>query len=394
MTAGTNRRGDDQAAKIVVGVDRCEPVPVYRALLPTADRLLRYLEVIDANRYYTNRGGLVEGLEDRLRGLIAAPACAVITASSGTAALQAAILATAGRATDARPYAVVPGYTFVATAMAAEACGYRPLFVDIEAGCWALEPARLRAAGLLDRVGVVLAVAPYGRAHDQAGWAAFVRDTGVKVVIDAAASFERLIADPARLTGEVPVVVSFQATKAFSTGEGGAVIWSNIDGILKTVQALNFGFLYSRDSRSSGINGKMSEYHAAVGLAGLDEWAARAAANRAINDAYRHAAGAAGFGERLICGPTIASNYALYRARSEADAARVVTALTIAGVEHRYWYGRGVHREPYFRRDDVVLPETDMLAESLIGVPIYPGIEIATIARVVDAIATMETVRD
>ncbi len=349
-----------------------------------------YLREIDAHQHYANRGPLVDRLELRLQAMIACPGCAVLTAASGTAALQAAILAQAGRATPERPYALMPGYTFVATAMAAEACGYRPVFVDIDAATWAAAPAGFAAHPALARAGVVLAVAPYGRGHDQLGWAAFARAHGVAVVIDAAASFEALVDDPAGSTGEVPVVLSFHATKSFATGEGGAVIWSDIAGLQRCAQALNFGFLFSRSSRSAGFNGKMSEYHAAVGLAGLDGWAARAAGYRRVNTLYRAAAVDHGVADIVVVGPVIASNYAMALASSVAEAAAMVAALRDAAIEHRFWYGHGVHREPYFASGAVAaLPETESVAARLIGIPIYPEIEPASVTRIVRCLASV-----
>ncbi len=363
-------------------------VPVYRAKLPAAAQILPYLDIIDGSRNYTNYGELVFLLEQRLRTIIAAPDCDVIAAASGTAALQAAILAVAGRATQDRPYALIPSYTFVATAMAAEACGYVPVFADVGDEIWAAQAATLLDHPALPRCGVVVPVAPYGRAHSQEEWTLFMRQSGVKVVIDAAASFEALLADPMGLTGAVPVAVSFHATKSFSTGEGGAVIWSDKDGLARVARALNFGCLRSRQSRSSGFNGKLSEYHAAVGLAGLDQWKVTAESVQNAVHTYRRIAAGAGLEDRILTAPFIASNYALFKAETQAEADRITSSLDRAGIEHRFWYGRGVHAEPYFaRRKRVLLPETARIASRLIGIPMYPDIEPETIRRIVDGLA-------
>src|SRR5438445_9304826 len=103
-----------------------------RPLLPSAERLRPYLERIDASRIYSNFGPLVLELESRLAQRLSLPAGGVTSAANGTAALSAAILATAGRATVARPLALMPSFTFVATAVAAEQCGFRPYLLDID----------------------------------------------------------------------------------------------------------------------------------------------------------------------------------------------------------------------------------------------------------------------
>ena len=114
-------------------------VPVLRPLLPTADRLQPYLRRIDTSRVYTNHGPLVCELERRLAEHFTLPTGSVASASSGTIGLMGAILATAGRATPERPFALMPAFTFVATAVAAEQCGYRPYLADIDAETWMLD---------------------------------------------------------------------------------------------------------------------------------------------------------------------------------------------------------------------------------------------------------------
>ncbi len=361
-------------------------VPVYRAKLPPAAALLSYLEQLDDTRHYSNRGELVLAFEARLRAMLGLRDAYAVTAASGTAALAAAILATAGRATAARPLAIVPGYTFVATALAAEACGYQPVFADVAAAGWMLDPAAVRGHPALAQAGIVLPAAPYGIAPAQGAWAAFREASGIPVVIDAAASFEAVRRDAAGTTGTVPVCLSFHATKSFSTGEGGAVIWSDIAGLKRAAQALNFGFLGTRACRAAGFNGKLSEYHAAVGLAGLDGLAAAEVARVAVQAAYRAAAARHGIEGQLLIGPEIAANYALFAARDAAQAESCATALEAAGVDYRFWYGAGVHREPYFAPRPA-LPHAEALAARLIGIPIYDDIGAEEIALITAALA-------
>src|SRR5579859_6230368 len=96
-----------------------QSVPVMRPLLPSADRLLPYLRRIDETRLYSNHGPLVLELERRLARHLQLDA-GVASANSGTSALIGAILAQVGFATKTRPLALMPAFTFVATALAAE----------------------------------------------------------------------------------------------------------------------------------------------------------------------------------------------------------------------------------------------------------------------------------
>lgn len=363
-------------------------VPVYRSRLPSADRLLPYLKLIDGNRWYTNRGQLVLELEHRVSRLFGSRTAKLITASSGTSAIEGAILASAGRATPQRPLALVPAYTFVATAIAVERCGYAPYLVDIDAESWTAAPQCLIDHPMLQRAGVVVPVAAYGRALPQGPWQDFMRSTGIPVVIDGAAAFEAVVADPGRIIGSVPVALSFHATKSFSTGEGGAVIWSDLEGLARVVSCLNFGFRHTRDSESPGTNGKMSEYHAAVGLASLDEWDRKVAANRAVAKAYRTAAAAYGIGDQIIAAPDISSNYVLLSTATASLAANVVGDLFANGIEYRMWYGLGLHKQPYFASAAADrLPVTDCVAPRLVALPSFEDLAVETIEQIVGRVA-------
>lgn len=362
-------------------------LPVLRPRLPSADRLFPYLQRIDATRSYTNFGPLVLEFESRLAAILGARPGAIASASTGTAALEATILAIAGRATRERPLALLPAFTFVATAVAVEACGYQPFLLDVDSDTWMLDPERLLGHPMLARAGVVVAVAPFGLAPAQAAWAGFARKTGLPVVIDAAASLEAVSGLQGACLGEVPVMLSFHATKSFGIGEGGCVACGDPHLAARITQSLNFGFREARDSRVPGINGKLSEYHAAVGLAELDGWQAKRAQFGLVHAAYARLAADAGLGDRMILAPRVAACYALFRTDDASQALGVQAALDQAGIGHRLWYGGGLHTQSRFHdaaRD--AMPVTGDIAPCLIGLPVAPDLTHAQVARVIAAL--------
>jgi dTDP-4-amino-4,6-dideoxygalactose transaminase len=363
-------------------------LPVLRPRLPTAERLLPYLQRMDAARTYSNYGPLVVELERRLARHFALAEGTAVTASSGLAALIGATLALAGRASAKRPLAVVPGYTFVGTGVAVEQCGYAPLVVDVDPQTWQLDADRLRAHPRLAEVGLVMPVAPYGRPVPQAPWRSFRDDTGIPVVIDGAAAFDPIAAAPREFLGDVPVALSFHATKAYATGEGGAVLGGSPGFEVRATRALNFGFYADRNSRGPSINGKMSEYHAAVGLAEFDGWDEKLAAMRAVAANYRAALSAHGLAERFHGAPDVGANYVLFDAGDAAGAARVQREFTAAHIDFRWWYGDGLHRQEHFQavpRDE--LPVTEAVAARVLGLPFAPDLADADVQRVVAALA-------
>jgi dTDP-4-amino-4,6-dideoxygalactose transaminase len=363
-------------------------IPVMRPKLPSADQVLPYLRRLDSSRIYSNWGPLVSEFEGRLCEHFALPAGSVVTASSGTAALVGAILAAAGRATPERPYALIPAYTFVATAAAAEQCGYVPYLADVDVQSWALNAATLLGHSALKRIGVVIPVAPYGRPVPQAPWQAFRAETGIPVVIDGAACFDGISAWPAPFLGAIPVAMSFHATKCFGSGEGGCVVSVDEPNQLQAIaRALNFGCYGDRVSRSAGTNGKMSEYHAAVGLAELSGWKDKQSLFRNVINRYQHHLGAAGLLASFHSAPDLSACYALYVCTSASEAARMQELLYDRGVDSRLWYGNGLHHHPSLKhapRDD--LEVTEEVAPKILGIPMAVDLTDSDIARVVDAL--------
>jgi dTDP-4-amino-4,6-dideoxygalactose transaminase/SAM-dependent methyltransferase len=362
-------------------------IPVFRPQLPKSSDLLIYLGRIDATRIYSNHGPLLLELERSLCDGLGMPSGGVRCANSGTSALVGAILATAGRATAARPLAVVPAFTFVATVAAVEQCGYQPYLADVDANSWLLDPEMLIRDPVRERIGLAMPVATFGRPVPQAPWLAFRDKTGIPVVIDGAASFAGVADDAQAYLGSIPVVLSFHATKCFATGEGGAVVSSDTDLTLRAAQALNFGFSGSRDSRIASTNGKMSEYHAAVGLAELDVWKDKLRDFNTVAEKYRRRIADEGLSEWLWSMPDVAPNYILLDCQSVAIAESVQGSLAQSGIESRLWYGRGLHHHSYLV--DVPrgnLDVTESLAPRVIGLPVAPDLNEESIERIVVAV--------
>jgi dTDP-4-amino-4,6-dideoxygalactose transaminase len=362
-------------------------IPVLRPRLPSAEQLLPYLRRIDARRVYTSWGPLALELEERLCRRFSLPVGGIVSASSGTSALTAAILTAAGRAADGRRLAIVPALTFVATAAAIESCGYTLQIADVDPETWQLDADRVAARADLDEVAIVIPVAPFGRPVPQTAWLGFREQTGIPVVIDGAATFETA-AGQEGILGDLPVAMSFHATKAFATGEGGCVASTETDVVERIGQALNFGFSGSRDSATPSLNGKLSEYHAAVGLAELEGWNARQEATARVLDLYREGFDRLGLADRLVCGPEVASPYVLFQARTQLEASDIAASLAEKRISHRLWYGEGLHTHTYCAGcSSDPLPVTEELAPRLLGLPFAVDLEGWAVQRIGAAVA-------
>ena len=360
-------------------------IPLMRPLLPTFEKLAPYLREIDENRWYTNFGPLVTRFETRLADLFRVPKAQVLTIVNGTAALSGALLA-AGAKQGTK--CLVPAWTFVASGAAVRAADLIPHFVDVTRETWMPDPDTLSRRADLHEVGAVMVVGPFGTPVDTAAWERFSTKTGIPVVIDAAACFDAVASVPAARPRNVPTVISLHATKALGVGEGGLVISSDDEIMLRLRRLSNFGIWGRPEGTIVGFNGKMSEYHAAVGLAALDGWAERRAALVSRTQRYAEALAHLPQVKTLPAfGQGSVSVYCIVCVPGDIDA--IIERLSGMGIESRRWWLDGVHAlaaYQSFDRDDLTV--TGELASSALALPFSHDISDADIQRVVECLET------
>jgi dTDP-4-amino-4,6-dideoxygalactose transaminase len=356
-------------------------VPVLQPRLPRAAEILPYLEAIDERRWYSNYGQIVTRLEEQLSLHLGMASPGVVTSANATAGLTAALLA---RQVPAGAFCIMPSWTFAATPHAARAAGLTPWFHDVDRRTWALNPVDVQETlrRIPGHVGAVMVVSPFGAPLDIAGWEAFENRTGVPVVVDAAAGF-----DAARAS-RIPVVVSLHATKVLGAGEGGFVATTD-EALRDRLRACcNFGFHGSRTAMLPALNAKMSEYHAAVALAGLANWPAIRARHVRVSQWYRRSMAGLpgvhlqpGYGEGWAGSTTSVE----LPARSLAE---MTARLLQAGIETRAWWGQGCHVQPAFAAcPRGPLPVTEDLGSRVLGLPHFPDIRESEVDAVAAALA-------
>jgi dTDP-4-amino-4,6-dideoxygalactose transaminase len=361
-------------------------IPVARPRMPQAEMLLPWLRQIDANRSYTNFGPLVRELEARLATRLGVDPACVVTVTNATAGLTLALQSVA----EGRPgVCLIPSWTFVATAHAVAAAGFTPFLVDVDEASWALTPAiALDAVARIDGpVAAIMPVAPFGAPVDIAGWDRFTALTGIPVVIDAAAGHDALVA------GDSPAAVSLHATKILGAGEGGYVVCRRPELITAIRQRSNFGFYGSRNAELVGGNAKMSEYHAAVGLAAMDSYAVDTGSFRSVVNAYRGCLAERcdisfqpAFGAGWIASTCVARF-------AGDDCRRIGAHLFDAGIDSRGWWGFGVHSQKAFADlPRLPLPVTELLAVETLGLPCYVDMTEADVARVCKVLHGIERI--
>ncbi|NQD38054.1 DegT/DnrJ/EryC1/StrS aminotransferase [Permianibacter sp. IMCC34836] len=244
-------------------------IPVLIPHLPAAEAVMPYLQRADRLHRYSNFGPLCLELEKRIRSLLQGTAGppAVCSAANATLALEMALLALR---LPVQANILMPALTFVATASSALRTGHQPVFADVDPDSWQLTPATAYQYAAQHPLACVLPVATYGVPQDVAAWDQFSADTGIPVVIDAAGAMGN------QAVGQrCHVIFSLHATKTLSSVEGAIIASHDEDWIARVRQLSNFGIdMGTGQIDHAGTNAKLSEYHAAVGLASLDMWPA------------------------------------------------------------------------------------------------------------------------
>ncbi len=339
-------------------------IPVARPKLPPADAVLPYLREIDERRWYSNFGPLSRALEGRLETRFGLGEGGALLVANATLGITLALMAQ-----DARRGAccLMPAWTFAATGHAARLAGLEPHLLDVDDESWALVPAAAEAAigRLASAAGAVVAVSPFGAPIAPQFWDDLSVDSGLPVVIDAAAAFD------AQQVGRAPVVISLHATKTLGAGEGAVILSRDRDLISAMRSRANFGFDGDRQAQTTALNAKFSEYQAAVGLASLDCWPQTRAEFASVASRYRAAMSAqpgvsfqGGWGQAWI------SSTCVVRGKQPLEAG-LARSLAAAGIESRAWWGAGLQAQPAFATctaDD--LPVTDHLARHTLGLPL------------------------
>jgi dTDP-4-amino-4,6-dideoxygalactose transaminase len=254
------------------------PVYVTRPLLPPLAEYAGRLEAVWDAKWLTNNGAQHQALEQALAEYLHAPHLSLF--ANGTLALLAAcrVFALEGEA-------ITTAFTFPATPHALVWAGLEPVFVDIDPRTMTIDPAQVEAA-ITPRTSALVGVHVYGIPCDVEALAAIAARHRLKLIYDAAHAFGTVVDGiPLCAFGDA-TMLSFHATKLFHTAEGGALIVRDAPTKGRVDLARNFGIRGEAEVELAGINAKMSELAAALGLAVMPHLATERACRAAIAAIY------------------------------------------------------------------------------------------------------------
>jgi dTDP-4-amino-4,6-dideoxygalactose transaminase len=355
------------------------PINVTKTYLPPLEEYVQYLERIWASGWVTNNGELVQELEKRLAESLGVPYVQFI--SNGTIALQLAL-----KALDTEGEVITTPFSYVATVNSIlwEHC--TPVFVDIENKTFGIDAQKIEAA-ISEHTRAILAVHVYGYPCDVVEIQRLAEKYNLKVIYDGAHAFGCELNGTSLLNYGDLSTLSFHATKLFHTVEGGAIIAHTPEMADRLWKLKSFGHR-NDDYFFVGINGKNSEFHAAMGLTLLPRVESLIKQRQQIFSWYDHSLDGLGL-QFPQPGSGLKYNYSYYSVvfENESVLLRLMDELRKEQIIPRRYFYPSLNRLPFTQGAECPIAED--ISRRVLCLPLYVGLEeeqIQTISQIVRSV--------
>jgi len=362
-------------------------INVTQPFLPPLEEFMPYLEKIWDSKWLTNSGPFHQRLEQALAEYLGVNHVALFT--NCTIALVTAL-----QALRVSGEVITTPYSFVATSHSLLWNGIKPVFVDIDPDTLNMNPAKVEAA-ITPQTTAIMPVHCYGHPCDIESIQDIADTYNLKVIYDAAHAFGVKDDHGSVLRHGDLSVLSFHATKVFNTFEGGAIICSDAKMKAHIDRLKNFGHVGEVKVVALGINGKMSEFNAALGVLQLEYIDQAIARRKDIDAAYRKGLGDIK-GIRCLndAGEKVA-NYAYFPILVDADYPisrdQLYQEFMDNGVHPRRYFYPLISDFPMYRglpsanRDN--LPVATAAAAQILCLPIYPVLSAEQVDYIVSVVS-------
>ena len=319
------------------------------------------------------QGKYVGNFESEFSKLVADRDCVAV--NSGTSGLHVALLALGVGPGDE---VIVPSFTFAATANSVSLTGATPVFADIDLDTFNISIKSIEEL-ITHRTKVIQVVHLYGLPADMSAIIEIARNHNLLIIEDAAqAHLASINGQPVGTFGDA-AVFSFYPTKNMTSGEGGMVVLKHPEAA-RTVRLLrNQGMEKRYENEIVGMNLRMTDIHAAIGLEQLKK------ITKWTGMRIRNAKYLSGKLKTVIC-PEIPAGYThvyhQYTIKIIGDRDSFIEYLRIHGIESGIYYPTPVHRLPAFN-NDITLPNTERACSQVISLPIHPKLKKRDLRRIV-----------
>jgi dTDP-4-amino-4,6-dideoxygalactose transaminase len=350
-------------------------INVTKPFLPPIEEYNELLKGIWNRNWLTNNGPLVNELELKIKDYLGLPH--MLFLGNGTIAIQIAI-----KALGLKGKIITTPLSYVATTSTIVWEGCEPVFVDVDPLSLNIDPAKIEASITPETSGI-LATHVYGNPCDIDAIEKIAKKHDLKVIYDAAHAFGTTYKGKSVFNYGDIITTSFHATKLFHTTEGGAVFTGNGD-LLKRMSLLrNFGHSSPEDFDGVGINGKNSEFHAAMGLCNLKYINRILKARVESCRIYDEKLGTLAV-QKPVINPNSQWNYSYYPIifKSEEQLLKSINLLNGSWIYPRRYFYPSLSKLDYVKPQET--PIADDIAKRVLCLPLYYGLheeDITFIAR-------------
>jgi dTDP-4-amino-4,6-dideoxygalactose transaminase len=341
--------------------------------------LIDYQEILQRawdNKWLTNRGELVLELENSIAQKLSSKKG--IAMNNGTIPIQIA-LKLLGKGGEI----ITTPFSYVATTSSIVWEGCTPVFVDIEPNYWTIDPDKIEAA-ITDKTTCILATHVFGNPCDVIKINAIAKKYNLAVIYDAAHSFGVTYAGQSIFDFGDISTCSFHATKIFHTGEGGMLFANNDQLYTDAYNAHNFGHNGPTAFHGVGINGKMSELSAAMGLAVLPYLDEIIAARKEIADNYFSNLSATVQTIDLRAGTNWNYSYFPVVFETEEQLLKLIEKLNEQDINPRRYFYPSLNTLDFVNGSSC--PISESLASRILCLPLFVGLDKVTQSQVIETI--------
>jgi dTDP-4-amino-4,6-dideoxygalactose transaminase len=361
-------------------------LPFMRPTLPSWDALVQPIHEIITTGMLT-KGHFLERFEEQVaRHLGVKYAVAVSSCTTGLMLVY--------RCLELEGEVLVPSFTFMATVHPLAWQGVTPVFVDTDPQTWDIDPGQIEAS-ITSRTAAIVAVHVFGNPAPVEELEAIARRHRLALIFDAAHGFGALHRGRPLGGHGAAEVFSTSPTKLLVTGEGGIVATNDDDLAHRIRVGREYGNDGTYDSLLPGMNARMQEFSAVLGLQSLEMLEENAQRRNSLASCYKaHLAETSGITFQAIR-PYDRSSFKDFTIRIEAaqfglDRDSLSLALREEGISTRAYYAPPVHQHTTYRelvrRQQPCLPVTESLAQDVLSLPLYSHMPTDSVVRVCEAI--------
>jgi dTDP-4-amino-4,6-dideoxygalactose transaminase len=350
-------------------------IPVSQPFLPPKDEYTQLLSEIWESKWLTNNGAFVRRLEQEIESYLNVSSLSYV--SNGTIALQLAL-----KSLEIKNEVITTPFSFVATTSSILWQNCRPVFVDIDQSTLCIDANKIEEA-ITHNTAAILATHVFGIPCDVEKIERIAKKYNIKVIYDGAHAFGVRYKGRSLLTYGDISTISFHATKLFHTVEGGAIINNQGAELDRKIRLLrSFGFK-DDEHFTVGINGKNSEFHAAMGLCNLKYIGKIIEKRKKLTQRYNELLD--NRFERPTLPDNIEYNYAYYPVifDKEKELLCVQSKLRENGIETRRYFYPSLNKLGYLQKQ-YTCPISEEISKRILCLPLFYELKLKDVEKIAD----------